>query len=275
MSINGKLPTKPSSTLQGRRVLVTRAADQAAEFVALLQHAGARVVECPTIELVAPQQWDELDAALAKLADFDWLVLTSVNGVRFFFTRLREQKRGLLGIKICAVGPKTAAALSELGVIPDLLPEQFTGEGVIAAFQDIDLQGKRVLFPKADGARELIPQQLTKMGAQVVDPVVYCNIVPRRLPEPARRALEQHQLDAAVFSSPSTVRNLAQLAGGIDTLKQWLDGVVIASIGPVTTRACLELGLEVAVEPTQATLDNLITSLQQHFANLPKKKPRR
>ena len=266
MCTSGKLPTNP---LQGRRILVTRAAEQAAEFTEQLRQRGVVVVECPTIQLVPPQQWDAVDAAIHQLSSFDWLILTSTNGVRFFFTRLQELGHDINDLQrcnVCAVGPKTAEALQELGITPDLVPEQFTGEGVVAAFKDVDLQGRRILFPKADGARDLIPQQLRSMGAEVIDPVVYRNVIPQALPESARQALEQHQLDAVVFSSPSTVRNLTALMGGITRLEEMVRGVAIASIGPVTTKACLELGLMVAVEPEQATLDCLISKLEQHFA---------
>jgi len=247
---------------------VTRAAEQAAGFSRQLQQRGAEVVECPTIQLVPPRQWDEVDAAINAMPGFNWLILTSVNGVRFFFTRLQELGRGihdLQSCKVCAVGPKTTEALLELGIAPDLVPEQFTGEGVVAAFQGFDLRGKRILFPKADGARDLIPQQLRGMGAEVVDPVVYRNIIPAELPDAARQALEQHQLDAVVFSSPSTVRNLATLVGGVTQLQTLLTDLAVASIGPVTTRACQELRLSVAMEPEQATLDNLISELEQYF----------
>lgn len=268
MSISVKLPTNP---LQGRRILVTRAAEQAAEFTEQLHQRGAVVVECPTIQLEPPEAWTNVDAAIHDLSSFDWLILTSVNGVRFFFTRLQELGSGihdLQSCKVCAVGPKTAEALLELGITPDLMPEQFTGEGVVAAFQGVDLQGKRILFPKADGARELIPQQLRSMGAEVIDPVAYRNIIPQALPDAARQALGQHQLAAVVFSSPSTVRNLAALVGGVTQLQTMLSDLAVASIGPVTTKACQELGLSVAVEPEQATLDSLTNALEQYFARL-------
>ncbi len=269
MSINGKLSTNP---LQGRRVLVTRAAEQAAAFTEQLRQRGAQVVECPTISLVGPESWESIDQALKNLASFDWLILTSVNGVRFFFGRMQELGsviHDLQNCMVCAVGPKTAEAVQELGITPDLVPEQFTGEGVVKAFERINLQGKQVLFPKADGARDLIPQQLRARGAVVVDPVVYRNIIPSDLPETARLALAQQQLDAVVFSSPSTMRNLSVLLGGMNRLEEVLQGVTVASIGPVTTKACRELGLTVTVEPDQATLDDLLQALVEHFSKKP------
>lgn len=250
---------------------MTRAAEQAAEFTEQLRQRGTVVVECPTIQLVPPLQWDEVDATIHHLSSFDWLILTSVNGVRFFFGRLQELGRGthdLKDCKVCAVGPKTAEALDGLGITPALVPEQFTGEGVVAAFQGIDLQGRRVLFPKANGARDLIPQQLRSMGAEVIAPVVYRNVMPVELPDTARQALEQHQLDAVVFSSPSTVRNLAALVGGVTQLQTMLADLAVASIGPVTTKACQELGLKITVEPKQATLDDIVSKLEDYFSTL-------
>lgn len=266
MSTNVKLPT---NVLHGRRILVTRAAEQAAEFTEQLRQRGAVVVECPTIQLVPPESWTAVDAAIQDLSSFNWLILTSVNGVRFFFTRLQELGHDIHDLqhcKVCAVGPKTAEALLELGITPALVPEQFTGEGVVTAFKEVDLQGRRILFPKADGARDLIPQQLRSRGAAVVDPVVYRTIIPQSLPDTARQALEQHQLDAVVFSSPSTARNLTALVGGITRLEEMVHGVAVASIGPVTTKACRELGLNVEIEPIDATLDKLLSELERYFS---------
>jgi uroporphyrinogen-III synthase len=146
------------------------------------------------------------------------------------------------------------------------VPEQFTGEGVVAAFQGFELQGRQILFPRADGARDLIPQQLRNMGAVVVDPIVYRNIMPQSLPTEARQALEHQQLDVVIFSSPSTVRNLAALVGGALYLQKLLVGITVASIGPITSQACGELGLTVTLEPPLATLDDLVAELEQTYA---------
>ena len=259
-----------TSSLQGRRVLVTRAAEQALDTVALLRQCGAEVLECPTIQLLPPNQWEPVDNAIRRLPEFNWLILTSLNGVRFFLGRVQElgiELSQLRSCKICAVGSKTAQFLGTYGLEPDLIPEQFTGEGIVGAFGGIELQGVRILFPKADGARDLIPQKLRESGAIVVDPVVYQNVMPEQLPEAARIALQHHVLDAVIFSSPSTVRNFAQLVDDETDLHQLLSGVVVASIGPITTQAVRELGLVVTVEPAQATMENLIASLAAFFVN--------
>lgn len=261
-----------TANLAGKRVLVTRAVEQAAPFAEQLRQRGAQVLECPTIQLAPPEQWGPVDDALRQLPGFDWLILTSANGVRFFFERLAHQglsATDLRDCKVCVVGPKTAEALAGMGVVADLVPEQFTGEGVVAAFSLIDLQGKRVLFPKAAGARDVIPRLLRGQGAEVVDPVLYRTLLPDQLPDDARSALEQRELDLAVFSSPSTVRNLAALVGGADRLAQLLHGVVVASIGPITSQACRELGLTVAVEPSHATLTDLLAALEHEECRAP------
>ncbi len=263
MSTNASLQTSP---LAGKRVLLTRAADQAVETVQSLSDKGAIVLECPTISLAAPESWAIIDDAIKRMAEFDWLILTSVNGVRFFFGRMQELgiRSDELTIKnICAVGPKTAQALAEKGITACLAPSQlFTAEGVVDAFRNIELHGKRILFPRADGARDVIPSQLRLVGAYVEDPVVYRNIMPDRLPPEARQALEQQQIDIAIFSSPSTVRNLACLLGGAEQLAIALSISLVASIGPVTTKACQDMGIKVDLEPEKATFDDLLRSLE-------------
>lgn len=254
--------------LFGRRVLVTRAADQIGGFSRMLEERGAQVVECPTIQLAPPETWDGVDAAIERLPDTDWLILTSANAVRFFFERLHElgrDSRSLGRCRVCAVGPKTAEALHVQGIRPDLLPDEYTAEGVLAAFSRLDMRGSSVLFPKADRARDLIPPGLEQMGATVVSPVLYRTLMPERLPDEALQALEQGYLDAVTFSASSTVSNLALLVGGPERLQTLLSGVAVASIGPITSKTCRELGLTVAIEPVNATLDELAAALERFF----------
>lgn len=256
--------------LFGRKILVTRAADQAGGFSRMLEERGAQVVECPTIQLAPPESWEEIDAAINRLADTDWLILTSANAVRFFFDRLHmlgRDSRCLGGCRVCAVGPKTAETLQNQGIRPDLLPEEYTAEGVLAAFGRLDMQGRKVLFPKADRARELIPPKLEQMGATVTSPVLYRTLMPEALTDEAISALEQGTLDAVTFSASSTVSNLAVLVGGQERLQGLLAGAVVASIGPITSRTCRELGLTVKIEPENATLDDLVTAMEVFFSS--------
>ena len=268
VSLRERLSWFDGRRLFGKRILVTRAADQAGEFSRMLAESGAAVIECPTIELLPPESWDAIDSAVHALHGFDWLILTSANAVRFFFGRLRElglDSRAVGRCKICVVGPRTAQLVREQGLEPDLVPQQFDAEGVVAALRELQPGGARVLFPRADGARELIVTELTGMGATVVAPILYRNRMPSELAAAAREALERRELDVVTFSASSTVRNLALLVGGGERLRELLQGVAVASIGPITSRTCRELGLQVAVEPEQFTLEALREALEQYY----------
>lgn len=254
--------------LSGKTIVVTRAADQAGEFSARLQREGATVLECPTIRLIEPDSWHELDRTIAELSSFDWLILTSANATRFFFQRLTYNgydARVLAQCKVCAVGPKTADVIRAYGINPDLIPADYKAEGIIAALSATPLKGKRLLFPHADLAREIIPRELEKRGAIVATPVAYRNTLPERVCPETIFALEKRTVDAITFTSSSTVTNLAAMLGE-DLLADMLKGVVVASIGPVTSKTCRSLGLKVDIEPTEYTLEALTKNLVEHFS---------
>ena len=256
--------------LSGRKIIVTRAAEQAGEFTGMLEARGATVLECPTIKLIEPDSWSELDAVLTDMSRFDWIVLTSGNAVRFLFERLnslQRDSRALGNCKVCAVGPKTAEAIRIYGIRPDLIPADYKAEGVVAEFARLGISGQTVLYPRADKARDIIPQKLEAMGAHVVSPIAYRNVLPDRLCPEALFALEKRCIDCITFTSSSTVRNLSQLLG-IDLLTDMLKGVTVASIGPVTSKTCRELGLKVDIEPAQYTLTALTEAVSAHFSIL-------
>ena len=254
--------------LFGRSIMVTRGADQAGEFSSKLERLGARAYCCPTIELTPPESHAELDEAILALDSFHWIIFTSYNAVKYFFGRLADHgldSRALGRCRVCAVGPKTAAALVAFGIRADLVPNDYKAEGVVAAFADMDIAGKWVLFPRGDRAREVIPEELTRMGAQVLAPVCYANRTPDDIPAESLRALEERRLDCVTFTSSSTVQNLASILGE-NRFLHLMEGVCVASIGPITTKTCRELGLEVHVEPAEYTLDALAAELVAHFA---------
>jgi uroporphyrinogen III methyltransferase/synthase len=256
--------------LSGRRILVTRAADQAGEFSALLEAEGARVFEAPTIALVPPESYDELDGAIARLGNFDWVVFSSANAVSFFFARLAElgrDARALGSCRVCAVGPRTAELLATHGIRADLVPSDYKAEGVVDAFSSLPMSGARVLFPRADRAREVIPAGLAALGADMTAPVAYRNVVPDALDPAVITALEEHRIDCVTFTASSTVSNLAAILGE-NRLLNLLEGVAVASIGPVTSRTCRELGLEVAIEPKNYTLASLTAEIVRYYGGL-------
>ena len=255
--------------LFGRGIMVTRATDQAGEFSGALTGFGAHVYECPTIEIVPPGTFADLDAAIVALAGFDWLIFTSANAVKFFFARLAElglDSRAVGPCKVCAVGPKTAASLAPYGIRPDLVPSDYKGEGVVEAFRALDCSGKRVLFPRADRARDIIPSGLGRMGAEVAAPVVYRNVVPGALPSSILLALEERRIHCITFTSSSTVENLAAMIGE-NRLLHLLEGVAVASIGPITSKTCRDLGLHVHIEPQEYTVAALMDEIVTFFTH--------
>jgi uroporphyrinogen III methyltransferase/synthase len=172
--------------------------------------------------------------------------------------------RALAGCKVCAVGPKTAEAFTSYGIRADLVPSDYKAEGVVDEFSRLDLQNMKILFPRADKAREIIPKEFKRMGAHVDSPVAYRNIFPDRLPPEALFVLEKRSVDCITFTSSSTVQNLAAMLGE-DLLVDLLKGVTVASIGPITSKTCRELGLKVDVEPDLHTLDALAVAMEEHF----------
>lgn len=268
VALREKLQWFEKRPLCGKKVVVTRAAEQAGEFTTKLAVRGATVLECPTIRLVDPESWQLLDLAIRELPDYDWLVLTSVNAVRFFFQRLDTlglDARALAGCRICAVGPKTAAEVRSFGIKPELVPTDYKAEGVVDEFSRLDMHGSRILFPRADKARDVIPRELKRMGAHVDSPVAYRNIFPEKLPPETLFALEKRSVDCITFTSSSTVQNLAAMMGE-EMMLDMLKGVVVASIGPITSKSCRDLGLKVDIEPQSYTLDALVEALEAHFA---------
>ncbi len=259
-----------SNYLREKQVLVTRAAGQAEEFACLLKAYGARVLEYPTIRIVPPECHAELDTALSSLTAFDWIVFTSRNAVIYFLERLLVLDcdcRSVNFCRICAVGSKTAELLQSHDVRVDLIAKEYTGEGVVAAFAGLEMTDRRVLFPKSNCARDVVTEGLMRQGAHVMAPVVYRNLPPDKLPQHLLRALIERQVDCVTFTASSTVTNLANLLGG-QLFAKLLQRVVIASIGPITSKTCNKLGLEVHVEPDEFTIKALSREIAMYFGRV-------
>ncbi len=239
--------------LHGRTIVVTRAREQAGSLAARLAELGAHVVRIPTIEIEPPADWKPLDLAISRLESYDWLIFTSANGVRFFTERLDASSRDLRGLRarICAIGPATAAALAALHLKVDLMPAEYVAESVIAAFEKIPLEGARILLPRAAVARDLIPVELEKRGARVTVVDAYRTAPARGVEWPA-----DFHPDWIAFTSSSTVENFHSLFG-----LAVLDGVKVASIGPVTSATARRLGIEVTVEPAKHTIEGLVEAI--------------
>jgi uroporphyrinogen III methyltransferase/synthase len=243
--------------LFGKRIVVTRAREQADALGSLLNALGAGVISLPTIELRPPADSAPLDRAIAQLDAYDWLVFTSANGVRFFLDRLDAGENDLrkLRAKICAIGPATRAAVEALHLKVDLMGKEYVAESLLEAFAAHQLEGKRVLLPRAAVARDLVPAELVRRGARVDVVEAYRTLPPEHLAEQVREVLA-HSPDCLTFTSSSTLRNLVQ-ATGADALR----GISVASIGPITTQTARELGVEVAAQAKVFTVEGLVAAV--------------
>ena len=250
--------------LFGKRVLVTRAKDQASELSNLIRARGGEPIECPTIAIGPPDNWEEVDEAIEQLATYQWLVFTSVNGVKAFMQRLRHRgrdARAFAGLQICCIGPRTAEEVREFGIDADLVPETYQAEGLIESLKRVGVSGQRVLIPRAAQAREVLPDELERLGAVVRIVKVYKTVVPPIEREPIQQMFRDHLIDVVLFASSSTARNFFQLFDGAHDLKKNLNGSIIASIGPITAQTIRGMGLDVHVMAAQNTIPALVQSL--------------
>ncbi len=254
--------------LFGKRVLVTRAKTQASELSDLIRAQGGEPIECPTIDFVPPDDWAEVDEAIEQLATYQWLVLTSVNGVKAFMQRLwhhGHDARALAGLQICCIGPRTAEEVRRFGIDADLVPETFQAEGLIDVLKRAGVSGQRVLLARAAQAREVLPEELERSGAFVRVVKVYKTVVPVIERERVQQLFREHSIDIVTFASSSTVRNFSQLFDGAHDLKKRLNGTIIASIGPITAKTIRETGLDVHVMAAQNTIPALVQSLVDYI----------
>ena len=253
--------------LFGKRIAITRAREQAGELHEELAALGAEVIEIPTIEIRPPDSWEPLDAAIRRLEEFHYLLVTSANGVRNFLARLAvsgRDVRALKGLTIGAIGPATAAEFARTGVKVDLLPAEYVAEGLLAALVDRDLRGKSFLIPRARVARDLVPRVLEERGARVEVVEAYQTVLPEISADELARLLTPPP-DAITFTSSSTVTNFAKLLGE-NQLAETLRGAAIASIGPITSQTLRKLGFSVTLEANESTMAGLVQVLQHHFS---------
>ena len=257
--------------LFGTRVLVTRSRQQTSVLSRLLAAEGAEPVELPTIEIAPVEEFGPLDDALDRIGSYAWAVFTSTNGVEAAFDRLAEagrDARWLGGVRVAAIGPATAAALAARGVTADYVPDTYTADAVAEGFGRFGMAGARVLLLRADIAPERLPEGLQRLGAEVECVAAYRTLKPAAAGERARELLGSGTIGAATFTSSSTVRNLVEALGGDTGL---LEGVRIASIGPVTSATARELGLRVDTEASEHTIPGLVRALVEDAALAPHK----
>ncbi len=267
VSLRERLDWFEQRPLFGKRVLVTRPKHQASSFSQLLETFGAEPIECSTLDIIAPESWEQVDEAISQLQKYQWLVLTSVNGVQAFMTRLRFHGldiRSLAGLRLCCIGPRTAEEAATYGIHADVIPDEFQAEGVIASLQKVGIRGQCVLIPRAEVAREILPEQLRELGA-IVDVVpVYRTVSPSVDIENLKKRLLQGDIHFLTFASSSTVRNFCQLFENQNEMAQATKETVIACIGPITAQTVIEQGLSVDIIAKENTLPALAEAIVRH-----------
>jgi len=271
---------KKKRPLAGVRILVGRAHHQAGALSRDLRSLGARVLEIPFIEIRRPRSYRPLDAALRNLSAYDWLILTSVNGVEALWQRLDKLKlpvwRGRprpRALRIAAIGPATRKAIETRGAQVAVVPKEYVAESVVRSLRG-KVKGKRVLLVRAKVARDVIPRELRRAGADVTVVEGYETVVPRTSRNRLRAAMQNPQKRPHVitFTSSSTVRNFVALLASPPRSKsstarrKQLDGILMASIGPVTSATLRELGLPVDIHAKQFTIPGLIRAVARHFS---------
>ncbi len=261
--------------LTGCRVLVSRAKKQAGILSSALRELGCEVIEIPFIEIRRPASYKALDGSLRDLATYDWLILTSVNGVEALFERMRKKKLDpavLDRMKIAAIGPATKKAIEQQGLRVAVTPKEYVAESVVAALR-ARVRNKRVLLVRAKVARDVIPRELRKMRAEVDVVEAYETVAPKRSQKRLRVALASsaRRPHVITFTSSSTVKNfvgLLGLRGARAALKKSDgDGVLSASIGPVTSATLREFRLPVDIEAREYTIPGLVAAIENQGAS--------
>jgi uroporphyrinogen III methyltransferase / synthase len=251
--------------LFGRGIVITRPEKQADDLARLLIKEGANPIHFPTIKIVPPPDWRELDAAIKNLEDYDWLIFTSANGVAFFFERLfakNKDIRDLKGVKICCIGPATAQHVESKGIRVDLVPDKFISEGIMESFSGINLRGKKILIARAAKARDVLPEGLKKLGAKVDVVTAYVTVNSEKKKNDLETLFKENQVEVITFTSSSTVNNFVKIMGSNFNLPK---SVKIACIGPVTEAAAARAGFSVDIHQEEYTMEGLVQALIDYY----------
>lgn len=251
--------------LSGKGVVITRPEKQADDLAILLEKEGAQAISFPTIKIIPPGDWGSLDAALQQLDTYSWIIFTSANGVQYFFERLREinkDVRELKGVQICCIGPATAGQMTKMGIRVDLVPDEYIAEGILRSFAGRDLQGKKILIPRASKARNILPEGLRKLGAAVDVATAYQTVNSGRKKEELEELIRENKINVITFTSSSTVTNFLEIAGKDFSLPPQIR---IACIGPVTAATARKAGFSVDIQQDQYTMEGLAQSLVDYY----------
>lgn len=259
--------------LNGKTVVITRAVEQADEFLKALEEFGATVIACPVIEISAPDSFDQLDEAITSLYGYDWIIFTSANGVRFFLERLTHKDLSaadLDDLRVCAIGEATANKLEAAHVHVDVIAESSRAEGLFESLKEYvggvdNLSGLNFLLPRAAVGRDYLPGALENAGARVDVVTAYQTVLPRDIDRGKLGAMLAGSADCIAFTSSSAVKNTALLFDTHD-LKSVLGDLKVASIGAVTSATAVEFGLQVDIEAPQTNVASLAEAIALYFS---------
>ncbi|MGZ0052688.1 uroporphyrinogen-III synthase [Brevibacillus gelatini] len=252
--------------LAGKRIMVTRAKSQVQELVDKIERLGGEAYAFPLLKMIPPADKTKLDEAIRELASYDWVMFTSVNGVRFFLERMEQVGASFASFsgKLAAVGPKTAQALTKHGLAVAVIPSDYVAEGLLASLHDQLQPGQRVLLPRADIARKALPAELKELGLVVTEVDVYHTVIDGTLAPEAAQQLQEGRIDVILFTSSSTVTHFIQALAPFAS-PGWLDQVRIACIGPITAETARKNGLAVDVVASEYTVDGLLEALRENL----------
>jgi uroporphyrinogen III methyltransferase / synthase len=256
--------------LFGRRIVITRPRRQASEFAHALEAWGAEVIPFPTIETVAPPSFAPLDAVLQRPGDFDWVVFTSANGVRVFFERLRTvgaDVRDWHRARFAAIGPQTARTLEQYAVRVEAVPDEYQAEAMAATLAQRGVRGKRILLPRAAGAREVLPAQLRDLGATVEEVTTYASVLPDVNLREVRDSLQRGDADLITFTSSSTVHHFVTCFDG--RVDQVLARTTVGCIGPITAETARSYGMQVSIQPPVYTIPAFVDAIVRYYTEHP------
>ncbi len=251
--------------LFGKRILVTRARNQASTLSRLLARCGAQPIELPAIDIQIVTHAKELDGAISHLGRYHWIIFTSVNGVAAFWQRLHslgQDSRALGGLSIGAIGPATAEALAGKGIIADYVPPVYTTEGIIAGLRNRNIAGQHVLLPRADIADDELVQGLLQLGASVDEVTAYRTVPATEALNRAKQMIISGNIDIITFTSSSTVSNLVAALG--EDMAE-INGAMVACIGPKTAETATRAGLKVDIVASKQTIPGLVTAMEEYF----------
>lgn len=267
---------KSGQPLEGLRILVGRARRQASVLSAELRSLGAEVIEIPFIEIRPPRSYQPLDTALKQISEYQWLILTSVNGVGALGARMRRLKIApaeFAHLRIATIGPSTRSATEKMGLEVSVVPAKYVAESVVDSLRG-KVESQRVLVVRAAVARDVIPRELEKMGAPVDVVEAYETVAPDTSKKKLQSVMkdQKRRPHMVTFTSSSTVRNFVALLGGRGRpphTTNLLDGIRLASIGPITSATLREFGLPVHMEAEEYTIAGLTRAIIDNQKQVP------